>query len=71
MELNARILLLVYMVYLYPKHSLGYQLHSTFRQLQAIIMYMRRDWQHNYGANPLLFCFPLLIPFCFPSISFY
>jgi hypothetical protein len=40
MELNARILLLAYMVYLEPKHSLGYKLHSTFRQLQAIIMYM-------------------------------
>jgi hypothetical protein len=35
MELNARILLLAYMVI----NSLGYQLHSTFKQLQAIIMY--------------------------------
>jgi hypothetical protein len=43
MELNACILLLAYMVYLKPKHSLGYQLHSTFRQLQAIIMYMYID----------------------------
>ncbi len=83
-ELNSPILLLAYMVYLSPKHSLGYQLHSylsnyythtyklaTFRQLQAIIIYMHIDWQSNYGTIPLLAAFPFLIPFGFPSISFY
>jgi hypothetical protein len=37
--------------------------HSTFRQLQAIIMYMHIDRQHNYGAIPLLFASLFWFPF--------
>ncbi len=40
MKLNACILLLAHMVYLKPKHSLGYQLHSD---IQTIIIYMYTD----------------------------
>jgi hypothetical protein len=35
MELNSHILLLAYMVYLLPKHSLGYYLHSAIRHYYA------------------------------------
>ncbi len=33
MKLNACILILVHMVYLYPNHSLGYYYIQTFEQL--------------------------------------
>ncbi len=33
-------------------------------------MYMYTDWQHNYGAIPLL-CSPCWYPVNFPSIPFY
>ncbi len=47
------------MVYLLPKHSLGYYLHSTFKHL-----YTHIQVNNIRGAIPLPFYFPLLIPLC-------
>jgi hypothetical protein len=79
-EVNSCILIISYMVYLEPKHSLGYYyvhirqlLLSTYttgiiQTLQAFIMYMN-ILQCNHRATPLLSAFPFPILFCSPFIS--
>jgi hypothetical protein len=82
-EVNSCILI-SYMVYLYPKHSLGYQQHSS----PAIIIMHIYNWYHSdiigihyvheyvtvyYRVIPLLFAFSflhsLLLPICLPPRS--
>ncbi len=69
MELNASILLLADMVYLQPKHSLGYQLHSIFKQL----LYTHIQVDNITWCNPLAFLLPLadspLLPFYLPLLT--
>jgi hypothetical protein len=54
MKLNACILLLAYMVYLYPKHSLGYY------YIQTIIIYAHTIRKHVIAQFPVFA--PLAIP---------
>ncbi len=74
-EVNSCILNISYMVYLKPKHSLGYQLHSY----PTIIIMHIYNWYHSdihhvhkyaavyHRAIPLLSAFPF--PFSFAPLS--
>jgi hypothetical protein len=69
-EVNSRILFLSYMVNLHSYQAIIIYTHTSwqsFRQLQAITMYIYR-LQYMW-CDPLAFCFPLLTSFCSPFYS--
>jgi hypothetical protein len=57
MKLNACILLLVHMIYLYPKHSLGYYYIQTFKQLL---------YTHIQFVTQVIAQFPVFAPLAIP-----